>query len=83
MWDRHQVSVAEANQALADVDGLWFDPDPKSTSGASVRVIGYSQSAAGVLVVILVHRDGGGWWGANGWRAKSADRRIYREGTGT
>jgi hypothetical protein len=83
MWDRHQVSVAEADQALADVEALWFDPDPKSTSGVSARVIGYSPSAAAVLVVILVHRDGGGWWGANGWRANSGDRRIYREGTGS
>ena len=80
MRDRHQVSIAEANQALADVDGLWFDPDPKSTSGRSARVIGYSRTAAAVLVVILVPRDGGGWWGANGWRASSSDRRIYREG---
>lgn len=31
-----------------------------------------------MLVVILVHRDGSaGWWGANGWRANSADRQIY------
>lgn len=82
MWDRHQVSVEQADQALADVDGLWFDPDPKSTSGRSARVIGYSRSAAAVLVVILVHRDGGGWWGATGWRANAADRRIYREGSG-
>jgi len=35
-----------------------------------------------VLVVILVHREDkpGAWWGANGWRANSTDRRTYREG---
>jgi uncharacterized DUF497 family protein len=83
MWDHHQVSVEQANEALADVDGVWFDPDPKSTSGQSARVIGYSHTAAVVLVVILVHRENGGWWGANGWRANSTDARIYREGTPT
>ena len=67
----------------ADPGGVWFDPDPKSTSGQSARVVGYSHTVAAVLVVILVHRENGGWWGANGWRANSSDARIYREGTPT
>jgi hypothetical protein len=60
-----------------------FDPDPKSMSGQSARVIGYSPTAAAVLVIILVRRDDrpGSWWGANGWRANSTDRRIYAEGS--
>lgn len=41
MWDRHKVTVSEANEALDDVDAVWFDPDPKSKSGQSIRVIGY------------------------------------------
>jgi hypothetical protein len=28
---RDQVTVSEANEALADVDARLFDPDPKST----------------------------------------------------
>jgi hypothetical protein len=46
-------------------------------------VIGFSPNAAAVLVVILVRREDkpGSWWGANGWRANSTDRRIYAEGT--
>jgi uncharacterized DUF497 family protein len=81
MWEEHQVSVDEANEALADADALLYDPDPKSKSGISARVLGYSRSAAGVLVVILVRRDDkpGAWWGANGWRANSTDRRTYQE----
>jgi len=81
MWSRHQVTVAEANEALADADARLFDPDPKSTSDTSARVIGYSPTAVAVLVVILVHREDkpGAWWGANGWRANSTDRRTYRE----
>lgn len=81
LWARHQLTVVEVTEALDDLDALLFDPDPKSTSGHSARVIGYSPAAAAVLVVILVHREDrpGAWWGANGWRANSTDRRIYRE----
>ncbi|WP_104134935.1 MULTISPECIES: hypothetical protein [unclassified Cryobacterium] len=32
-WTRHQVSVLEANEVLADVNVQRFDSDPKSTSG--------------------------------------------------
>jgi hypothetical protein len=46
-------------------------------------VIGFSPTAAAVLVVILVRCEDepGLWCGANGWRPNSADRRIYAEGT--
>lgn len=82
MWSRHRVSVAQANEALADADALLFDPDPKSESGLSARVLGYAPSIAAVLVVILVHRADrpNAWWGATGWRAGSADRRTYQKG---
>jgi uncharacterized DUF497 family protein len=82
MWSRHQVTVEQANEALADADALLFDPDPKSKSGISARVIGYSPSATAVLVVILVRRDDTpeSRWGANGWRANANDRRTYAEG---
>lgn len=81
MWDRHRLTVAEATEALDDVDALLLDPDPTSTSGRSARVIGYSPTAVAVLVVVLVHREDrpGTWWGATGWRANSSDRRTYRE----
>jgi len=83
MWTRHHVTAQEASEALADAEALMFDPDPKSTSGVSARVIGYSPTAATVLVVILVRREDkpGSWWGANGWRANSRDRQIYAEGS--
>lgn len=85
MWTKHQVSVSEAMEAVADVDAQLFDPDPKRRSGGSARVLGYSPRAVAVLVVILVRRQDrpGAWWGANGWRASSADRRAYREGMGS
>jgi hypothetical protein len=54
--------------------------DPHSKSGRSVRVIGYSHSRNKILTVILVHREDGGYWGANGWESSSSDRRRYERG---
>jgi hypothetical protein len=80
MWSRHQVTVAEANEALADADARLYDPDPKSKNGSSARVIGYSPTAVAVLVVILVHREDkpDAWLGANGWRP-TARTDVYIE----
>jgi hypothetical protein len=41
----HQITVQAADEALADPDALLFDPDPKSPSGQSARVIGFSPTA--------------------------------------
>jgi uncharacterized DUF497 family protein len=80
-WASHKVTVAEADEAVADIDALWFGPDPSSRSGQSVRVIGYSHSRRAILTVILVRRDDGGFWGANGWESNCSDRRRYEEGS--
>ena len=77
MWANHKVTPAEADEAVTDIDAVWFDPDPHSRSGQSVRVIGYSHSRQAILTVILVRRDDGGYWGANGWESNSSDRRRY------
>jgi len=84
MWENHGVSVDQASEAIADVDALLFDPDPKSRSAKSARLLGYSTSRQRVLIVILVHRDDrrGAWWGANGWDANTSDTNTYREGNG-
>jgi hypothetical protein len=80
MQASHKVTPEEADEAVADIDAVWFDPDPHSESGRSVRVIGYSHSRQAVLTVILVHRDEAGYWGANGWESNSSDRRRYERG---
>lgn len=78
MWDRHQVSVQEANEALADPLAWVLDPDPKSKSGDSIRVIGLCRSREELLTVILVRDPEVSWlWGANGWPSNSSDRREY------
>ena len=47
-----------------------------------VRTGPYEQVRAqrAILTVILVHRDEGGYWGANGWESSPADRRRYGKG---
>lgn len=80
MWDNHKVAVVEADEAVGDVDAVWFDPDPASRSGKSVRVIGYSHSRRAILTVILVRVGDGAYYGANGWESNPADQRRYREG---
>lgn len=69
-----------ADEAVDDTDAAWFDPDPKSKSGRSARVIGYSPTAGMVITVILVPKGEEEWWGANAWKANDTDERIYREG---
>ena len=80
MRERHGVSVAEAGEAIADSDAVLFHPDPKSRSGSSAHLLGFSPSRGRVLVVILVERldRPGTWWGANGWVATGSDLSRYR-----
>ena len=82
----HNVETAWADEAVADPDAVWLDPDPVSASGLSVRVIGYSHSAHAVLSVVLLpagadpgDRPHGEWWGANAWRSNARDRRMYEQ----
>jgi hypothetical protein len=86
--DRHQVESAWADEAVVDPAACWLNPDPASTSGLSVRVIGFSGSADVLLTVILLAGDAdpdeladGDWWGVNAWPANEGDRRLYREKT--
>lgn len=79
MWDNHKVATAEADEAVNDIDAVWFDPDPASRSNRSVRVIGYSHSRRAILTVILVRSDEDIYYGANGWESNPTDQRRYRE----
>jgi uncharacterized DUF497 family protein len=78
MMESHGVTVAEATEALTDIDRVAIDPDPASRSGQSVRVIGWSHTRAHLVTVILV-RDGDKLWGANGWDSNTTDSRRYRQ----
>ncbi|WP_277952078.1 hypothetical protein [Tomitella cavernea] len=43
-------------------------------------MLGYSHTRRQVLTVILVHRHGSSYYGANGWASNSSDRRRHEEG---
>jgi hypothetical protein len=75
-----------ADEAIADPEACWLEPDPASTSGLSVRVIGFSGGADAVLTVILLpggadpaETADGDWWGVNAWTANERDLRLYLE----
>lgn len=71
-----------ADEAVNDPEAVWFDPDPASKSGESIRVIGYSTGAARILVVILVPKEAGEFgefWGVNAWAANRSHQLKYRE----
>jgi uncharacterized DUF497 family protein len=74
---RHGITVQHANEAAEDPGSLWYDPDPASLSGESVRVIGWSPTRRSVVTVILLH-DGDDWAGVNGWPTSGRDRTAYR-----
>jgi hypothetical protein len=74
MWEAHEVTPAEATEAIEDIDAVWYEPDPASKSGLTSRVVGYSHSR----VRILLPTDEG-YQGINAWPANATYRRIYRE----
>lgn len=53
-----------------------MDPDYDSTSGRSVRIIGFSTLAEDIVTVIVVE-DGDVEYGVNGWVSNAKDRHIY------
>lgn len=75
MWDRHQITPAQAEEALSDPYALAYIPDPASRSGQSDRYIGMCASLK-VLVVIVVRHEGQ-QYGANGWVANERDAKAY------
>ncbi len=53
-----------------------IDPDHNSTSGKSVRIIGFSATADELITVIVVV-DEGVEYDANGWASNTKDPHIY------
>ena len=78
MHAKHGISVALANDAVADLNRVVVSPDYNSASGRSVEIIGYSMLAEAVITVIAMS-SGGIDYGVNGWLANEKDQRIYRE----
>ena len=64
---------------MSDPERMVIDPDYNSTSGLSVRIIGFSPTLDDLLTVIVVN-EGIVAYGVNAWRSNSTDRRIYQKG---
>lgn len=79
MERQHGITPREANDALDDPHRVVIDPDYNSTSGRSVRIIGFSVLADDVITVIVLTNDGSAY-GVNGWHANAKDRSIYNAG---
>jgi len=78
MHARHAITVEMATEAVSDPERVVIDPDYNSSSGSSIRVIGYSTLAGAIVtVIVLVHE--GVVHGVNGWIANTRDQQIYRE----
>jgi len=73
---RHGVTIAQAEEALADPDRVVFIPDYKSKSGRSIRTIGFSSSFGDVLAVFTVQFEGD-VYGLTAFRADKRDRGHY------
>lgn len=80
MEDNHGITPEVADDALGDPDRVVIDPDYDSTSGRSVRIIGFSVLAEELITVIVVEDDGVEY-GVNGWISNAKDRRIYNTGS--
>ncbi|MDR2722979.1 MAG: hypothetical protein LBB54_04565 [Cellulomonadaceae bacterium] len=78
MFSTHGVTVAEANEALDDVQRIEIIPDYNSRSGLTTRTIGHS-ATAGCLLSIITLTDNGTIYVVNGWKSNSRDRTIYQE----
>ena len=77
--EKHGLTAGEANEAVDDPERIVIEPDYSSTSGRSVRIIGFSQSANDLLTIIVL-TDEGVTYGVNAWRSNARDRRIYEKG---
>ena len=80
MQRKHGITPQVADDALDDPDRIVIHPDYNSTSGESVRIIGFSTIADDIVTVIVLQHDGTEY-GVNGWPANGKDRRIYNEGS--
>lgn len=75
---KHDMTPLLADEAFADPNRLVINPDPASTSGRTIRVIGWSHSAQR-LVTVIVLPEPDVIWGVNAWPSNSTDERRYRE----
>jgi hypothetical protein len=79
MEQRHGITPKVANDALGDANRVVIDPAYNSTTGRSVRIIGFSVIADDIVTAIVL-ADEGFEYGVNGWVANEKDRRLDNQG---
>ena len=55
---RHGSTLEGATDRLGDPNRVLIDPDYNSTSGRSIRIIGFSTMAEELITVIVLENDG-------------------------
>lgn len=78
--DAVDIEPAWTVEAVNDPDRIVGEPDPQSAHANSVRVAGYSYSAAMVITVVALRDPHGVLRGATVSRTTGRPRRQYREG---
>lgn len=78
----HAVDIEPAwtAEVVSDPERIVDEPDAQSTHVNSVRIVGYSASAAMVVTVVALRDKNGVLHGASAWRTTGRARRQYREG---
>jgi len=78
--DAVDIEPAWTGVAVDDPDRIVDEPDPQSAYANSVRLVGYSPSAATVITVVALRDPQGVLHGASAWRTTCKPRRQYWEG---
>lgn len=73
----HGLTVDSCTEAVTDPDRLVIDPDSKSETGKSFKIIGWSRQAAHHVTVVLIHEPDGGITAATAWPSSRQERRDY------
>ncbi|MGH3788826.1 MAG: hypothetical protein ACRDRG_20275 [Pseudonocardiaceae bacterium] len=67
-------------EVVNDPDRTVGEPDTHSAHANSVRVVGYSETAAMVITVVAIRDQQGTLRGASAWPTTGSTRREYWEG---
>jgi len=78
--DAVDIEPAWTREAVNDPDRIVDEPDPQSAHANSVRLVGYSPSAAMMITVVALRDPQGVLHGASAWRTTGKPRRQYWEG---
>jgi hypothetical protein len=79
MEQRHGITAEVANDALGDANRVVIDPDYNSTTGRSVRIIGFSVIADDIITVIVLKDEGFEYGVTGGWLTRRTAASTTKE----